>query len=109
MEKIPIFQKNHNLAGIFIGDEVFFISRPLMNDVGVKPLSGKLVLILSDNVLQLFGGDMILLLCINNPEKIKNIWVYDDEFVKGLIHIEGKELTELYVDCFSRMKGLERS
>lgn len=25
---------------------------------------------------------------IDNPEKLQNIWVYDDEFVKGMIHIE---------------------
>ena len=37
---------------------------------------------------------------IANPEKLKNIWVYDDEFVKGMFHIEGKKLIELYVDYF---------
>ena len=26
---------------------------------------------------------------INNPHLLDSIWVYDDEFVKGLIHIEG--------------------
>ena len=25
---------------------------------------------------------------INNPHLLDSIWVYDDEFVKGLIHIE---------------------
>ena len=37
---------------------------------------------------------------IANPEKLQNIWVYDDEFVKGMFHIEGKKLIELYVDSF---------
>ena len=27
-------------------------------------------------------------------------WVYDDGFVKGLIHLEGEEISELYVDPF---------
>ena len=31
---------------------------------------------------------------------LKNIFVYDDGIVKGMIHIEGKEIVELYVDCF---------
>ncbi|MDE5680121.1 MAG: GNAT family N-acetyltransferase, partial [Lachnospiraceae bacterium] len=33
---------------------------------------------------------------IANPEKLENIWVYDDGFVKGMFHIEGRELIELY-------------
>ena len=37
---------------------------------------------------------------ISHPEKLENIWVYDDEFVKGMFHIEGKKLIELYVDSF---------
>ncbi len=43
---------------------------------------------------------------IANPEKLDNIWVYDDEFVKGMIHIEGKELIELYVDTFFQNEGI---
>lgn len=43
---------------------------------------------------------------IDNPEKLENIWVYDDEFVKGMFHIEGKELTELYVDTFFQNEGI---
>ncbi|MBQ6478572.1 MAG: GNAT family N-acetyltransferase [Erysipelotrichaceae bacterium] len=34
------------------------------------------------------------------PEILNHIWVYDDGIVKGLVHIEGKEIVELYVDCF---------
>ncbi|MDE7324853.1 MAG: GNAT family N-acetyltransferase [Lachnospiraceae bacterium] len=37
---------------------------------------------------------------------MENIWVFDDEFVKGMIHIEGKELIELYVDSFFQNKGI---
>lgn len=34
------------------------------------------------------------------PEILDHIWVYDDGIVKGLIHIEGEEVVELYVDYF---------
>ena len=34
------------------------------------------------------------------PEILDYIWVYDDGIVKGLIHIEGEEVVELYVDYF---------
>lgn len=40
------------------------------------------------------------------PEKLENIWVYDDEFVKGMVHIEGQALMELYVDCFFQNQGI---
>ena len=40
------------------------------------------------------------------PEILKNIWVYDDGIVKGLIHIEGKEIVELYVDYFFQGQGI---
>ncbi len=43
---------------------------------------------------------------ITNPEKLENIWVYDDEFVKGMIHIEGRKLIELYVDSFFQNEGI---
>ena len=37
---------------------------------------------------------------------LDSIWVYDDEFVKGLIHIEGHCVKELYVDCFFEGQGI---
>lgn len=40
------------------------------------------------------------------PEILDHIWVYDDRFVKGLIHIEGKEIIELYVDFFFQNEGI---
>ncbi len=43
---------------------------------------------------------------ITNPEKLENIWVYDDEFVKGMVHIEGNQLIELYVDSFFQNQGI---
>ena len=45
---------------------------------------------------------------IANPEKLTNIWVYDDEFVKGMIPIEGKEVIELYVDFPFQNKGIKK-
>ena len=38
--------------------------------------------------------------------KLETIWVYDDEFVKGMIHIEGNDLIELYVDSFFQNEGI---
>ena len=43
---------------------------------------------------------------IDNPDKLKNIWVYEDEFVKGMIHIDGSQIVELYVDTFFENQGI---
>ena len=40
------------------------------------------------------------------PEILSKIWVYDDGIVKGLIHLEGKEIAELYVDYFFQSQGI---
>ena len=32
--------------------------------------------------------------------------VYDDEFVKGMIHIDGSQIIELYVDIFFENQGI---
>ena len=40
------------------------------------------------------------------PEILDNIWVYDDGIVKGMIHVEGKEIVELYVDYFFWGQGI---
>lgn len=40
------------------------------------------------------------------PEILNHIWVWDDGIVKGLIHIEGVEVSELYVDCFFQNQGI---
>ncbi|MBO7124050.1 MAG: GNAT family N-acetyltransferase [Treponema sp.] len=40
------------------------------------------------------------------PKILDNIWVYDDGIVKGMIHIEGKEIVELYVDYFFWNQGI---
>ena len=43
---------------------------------------------------------------IDNSDELDRIWVYDDEFVKGMIHIEGKQIIELYVDTFFENQGI---
>ena len=40
------------------------------------------------------------------PEILGRLWVYDDGIVKGLIHIEGEEIRELYVDHFFQGQGI---
>lgn len=43
----------------------------------------------------------------SQPARIlDNIWVYDDGIVKGLIHVEGSEVVELYVDYFFWGQGV---
>jgi len=42
----------------------------------------------------------------SNPDILSHIWVYDDGIVKGLIHIEGKEIKTLYVDAFFQNQGV---
>ena len=41
------------------------------------------------------------------PSILDNIWVYEEKgIVKGLIHIEDKEISELYVDYFFQGQGI---
>lgn len=40
------------------------------------------------------------------PDILNHIWVYDDGIVKGMIHIEGREIRELYVDSFFQNQGV---
>ncbi len=43
----------------------------------------------------------------SKPELLDHIWVFDDGgIVKGLIHIEGREIRELYVDFFFQNRGI---
>jgi putative acetyltransferase len=43
---------------------------------------------------------------IDNPQELDEIWVYDDEFVKGMIHISENQILELYVDFFFENQGV---
>lgn len=40
------------------------------------------------------------------PDILLQIWVYDDGIVKGMIHIDGPEIRELYVDFFFQGQGI---
>ena len=43
----------------------------------------------------------------SSPNILDNIWVYEEKgIVKGLIHIEDKEIIELYVDYFFQGQGI---
>ena len=78
--EILIFTKRVNYRQIFQNDVVSF------GEMQVYPLAKEL---------------------IDYPDKLKNIWVYDDDFVKGMIHINGPEIAELYVRSEERRVGKE--
>ena len=77
--EILIFTKRVNYRKIFQNDKVSF------GDMQVYPLANDY---------------------INHPDKLENIYVYDDEFVKGMIHIDGTQIVELYVDTFFENEGI---
>ncbi len=77
--EILIFTKRVNYRKIFCDDKVSF------GEMQVYPLAKKY---------------------IDNSDELKGIWVYDDEFVKGMIHIDKKEILELYVDSFFENQGI---
>ena len=41
-----------------------------------------------------------------DPEKLSQIWVYDDGIVRGLIMIRGTEVVKLFVDVFFQNRGI---
>lgn len=43
---------------------------------------------------------------LDHPEKLRDIWVYEDGFVKGMVHISGQFIEELYVDSFFENQGI---
>ncbi len=52
-------------------------------------------------------GEMQVLPTINEyRDKLDSIWVYDDQFVKGLIRLEEDEIKELYVDHFFQNESI---
>lgn len=44
-----------------------------------------------------------------NPSVLRELYVYDDGIVKGMIHIREKEIVELYVDYFFHGDGIGSS
>ena len=77
--EILIFTKRVNYRKIFCNDKVSF------GEMQVYPLAQSY---------------------IDNSDKLDGIWVYDDEFVKGMIHIDGNQILELYVDTFFENCGI---
>lgn len=43
---------------------------------------------------------------LSDDRILQHIWVYEDNVVKGMIHVEGTEIKELYVDSFFSEKGI---
>lgn len=77
--EILIFTKRMNYRQIFQNDKVSF------GEMQVYPLAKDY---------------------ISNPVKLENVWVYDDEFVKAMIHINGTQIVEVYVDTFFENQGI---
>ena len=77
--EILIYTKRMNYRSIFCNDKVSF------GEMQVYPLAKEF---------------------IEFPEKLENIWVYDDEFVKGMIHLKDDWIQELYVDTFFQNQGV---
>ena len=77
--EILIFTKRVNYRKIFCNDKVSF------GEMQVYPLAQSY---------------------IDNSDKLDGIWVYDDEFVKGMIHIDENQILELYVDTFFENYGI---
>ena len=77
--EISIFTKRMNYRAIFRNDKVSF------GEMQVYPLADSY---------------------IHNPQLLQGIWVFDDEFVKGFINIDGKRIAELYVDSFFENQGI---
>lgn len=56
-----------------------------------------------------FGEMQVLPLAktfLENLSLLDTYWVYDDEFVKGIIRIKDNQITELYVDVFFERQGI---
>lgn len=77
--EILVFTKRMNYRKIFQNDKVSF------GEIQVYPIAKAY---------------------IDNPEKLEGVWVYDDEFVKGVLHIAGDRIEELYVDHFFENCGI---
>ncbi|MDE7178089.1 MAG: GNAT family N-acetyltransferase [Lachnospiraceae bacterium] len=77
--EILVFTKRMNYRPIFQNDKVSF------GEIQVLPLAQEY---------------------LTNPELLDPIWVYDDEFVKGVLHVEDSRIQELYVDSFFQNQGI---
>lgn len=56
-----------------------------------------------------FGEMQVLPLALDyleGRESLAHVWVYDDTFVRGMVHAENGEVKELYVDPFFQGAGI---
>ena len=79
LAEILVFTKRMHYRSIFHNDKVSF------GEIQVLPVAQEF---------------------LTHVEKLKDIWVYDDEFVKGMIHIEKDWIRELYVESFFQGMGI---
>ncbi len=77
--EILIFSKRVNYREIFQNDKVSF------GEMQVYPLAQSY---------------------IDYPDKLAGVWVCDDEFVKGMVHVEENQIAELYVEPFFTGQGI---
>lgn len=77
--EISVFTKRVNYRKIFRNDLVSF------GEMQVYPLAKEYM---------------------ENPKQLEAVWVYEDDFVKGFLHIDGTEIAELYVDSFFENQGI---
>lgn len=77
--EILIFTKRMNYRSIFNDDRVSF------GEMQVYPLAKHY---------------------LEDPDSLRGMWVYDDGFVKGFVHIIGSRIEELYVDSFFENQGI---
>ncbi len=77
--EILIFVKRLNYRSIFNNDHGSFV------DLQVYPLAREYE---------------------SNPDSLNNMWVYEDDFVKGVLHAENGRIVELYVDHFFENEGI---
>lgn len=77
--EILVFTKRMNYRPIFQNDKVSF------GEIQVLPLAQEY---------------------LKNPKLLEPIRVYDDEFVKGVLHVENGGIQELYVDTFFQNQGI---
>ena len=77
--EISVFAKRVNYRGIFQNDKVSF------GEMQVYPLAKEY---------------------LENPAKLGGIYVYDDEFVKGFVSIDGAQIKELYVEPLMENQGI---
>lgn len=42
----------------------------------------------------------------NHPEWLNEVWVYTEDFVKGIIRVRDREVVQLYVDSFFEGNGI---